>query len=55
VRAGGAIYLVSDSGELRRIEHGPYANEDILQELVAKHPEILAAEQIDPNDVADAR
>jgi hypothetical protein len=43
-----AIYLISDSGELRRIEHQLYANEDILQDLVAKHPEVLAGDQIDP-------
>lgn len=43
-----AIFLVSDSGELRRVEHQLYASEDILQELVAKHPEILAGDQIDP-------
>jgi len=43
-----AIYLISDSGELRRIEHQLYASEDILQDLVAKHPEVLAGDQIDP-------
>lgn len=43
-----AIYLISDSGELRRIEHQLYASEDILQGLVAKHPEVLAGDQIDP-------
>jgi len=43
-----AIYLISDSGELRRIEHQRYASEDILQELVAKHPDVLAGDQIDP-------
>jgi|SRR5882724_2232212 len=44
-----AIYLISDSGELRRIEHELYASEDILQELVAKHPDVLAGDQIDPD------
>lgn len=43
-----AIYLVSDSGELQRIDHQLYASEDILQELVAKHPDVLAGDQIDP-------
>ncbi len=43
-----AIFLVSDSGELHRVEHQLYASEDILQQLVAKHPEILAGDQIDP-------
>src|SRR5437870_3409742 len=43
-----AIYLVSDSGDLRRIEHQLYATEDVLQDLVARHPDILAGDQIDP-------
>jgi hypothetical protein len=43
-----AIFLVSDSGQLQRVDHQLYASEDILQELVAKHPEILAGDQIDP-------
>jgi hypothetical protein len=43
-----AIYLISDSGELRRIEHELCASDDILQELVAKHPDVLAGDQIDP-------
>jgi hypothetical protein len=45
--ASDAIYLISDSGELRRVEHQRYANEDILQELIAKHPDLLAGDQID--------
>jgi hypothetical protein len=45
--ASDAIYLISDSGELRRVEHQHYANEDILQELIAKHPDLLAGDQID--------
>lgn len=45
---GDAIYLISDAGELQRVEHQLYANEDILQELVAKHPDVLAGDQIDP-------
>lgn len=44
-----AIYLISDSGELTQINHQLYASEDILQELVAKHPSVLAGDQIDPD------
>jgi hypothetical protein len=44
-----AIYLLSDSGELRRIEHEFYATEDILQELIARYPDVLAGDQIDPD------
>jgi hypothetical protein len=43
-----AIFLVSDAGELQRVEHQIYASEDILQELVGKHPDLLAGDQIDP-------
>jgi len=43
-----AIFLVSDSGQLQRVEHQLYASEDILQQLVAQHPEVLAGDQIDP-------
>ncbi len=43
-----AIYLVSDSGELQRVEHQLYQTEDVLQQLVAKHPELIAGDQIDP-------
>lgn len=45
---GDAIYLISDAGALQRVEHQLYASENILQELVAKHPEVLAGDQIDP-------
>lgn len=43
-----AIYLVSDSGELKRVEYQLYATENVLQELIAKHPDLLAGDQIDP-------
>jgi hypothetical protein len=44
-----AIYLVNDSGELQRVEYQFYASEDVLQQLVAKHPELIAGDQIDPD------
>lgn len=43
-----AIFLISESGELQRVNYELYASEDILQALVAKHPEVLAGDQIDP-------
>ena len=43
-----AIFLVSDAGELQRIEHQLYGSEAILQQLVGKHPQLLAGDQIDP-------
>jgi len=48
-----AIYLISDSGELRCIEHQMYANANIPQELVAKHPNIFAGDQIVGNRTTD--
>jgi hypothetical protein len=42
-----AIFLVSDSGELRRVEHQLYSSEDVLQQLIARYPEVLAGDQID--------
>jgi hypothetical protein len=47
--ANDAIFLVSDSGQLQRVEHQLYSSEDVLQELVAKYPQVLAGDQIDPN------
>jgi hypothetical protein len=44
-----AIFLISEAGELQRVDYQLYASEDILQELVAKHPEVLAGDQIDPD------
>ena len=43
-----SIYLISDSGKLEKMEHQLYANEDLLQQLIANHPELLTSDQIDP-------
>ena len=44
------IFLLSDSGELQRVPREPYDNEDLLQRLIADHPQLLAGEQIDSDD-----
>jgi hypothetical protein len=43
----GIIYLVKDDGTLVEMREQPYDSEDVLQELLAKYPNILAGEQID--------
>jgi hypothetical protein len=44
---GGKIYLLSDDGTLQSLREKAYANEDLLQSLLAKYPDLLAGEQID--------
>lgn len=44
---GGNIFLIQDGGELVEMREQPYATEDILQELLAKYPNLLAGNQID--------
>ena len=43
----GIIYLVKDNGDLVEMREQPYDSEDVLQELLAKYPNLLAGEQID--------
>jgi hypothetical protein len=43
----GGIYLVTDSGELVEMRERTYASEELLQELLAKYPQLLAGDQID--------
>jgi hypothetical protein len=44
------IYLVSDDESLKPMEATPYANEDLLQRLLEQYPDLLAGEQVDPDD-----
>ena len=42
------IYLLDNNGEtLRSLEERPYDNEELLQGLLEKHPDLLAGDQID--------
>lgn len=43
----GNIYLLQDDGNLQSLAERPYDNEDLLQGLLAKYPDLLAGDQID--------
>lgn len=45
-----AIFLIRDSGELEKVPIQPYDNEDLLQTLIEKYPELLAGDQINPDE-----
>lgn len=45
-----AIFLLKDSGDLEKVPVKPYDNEDFLQSLIEKYPELLAGNQINPED-----
>jgi hypothetical protein len=45
----GGIFLIQDDGELREMKEQKYRSEDLLQELLAKYPNLLAGDQIDNN------
>lgn len=41
------VFLIQDDGQLVEMEEQPYPSEDVLQELLAKYPNLLAGNQID--------
>ncbi|MBD1927546.1 hypothetical protein H6F74_15020 [Trichocoleus sp. FACHB-90] len=43
----GAIYLIQDNGQLVEMNEKAYDSEALLQELLAKYPNLLAGDQID--------
>ncbi len=45
-----AIFLLGQDKKLERVPYSTYATEDLLQELIAEYPELLAGDQIDPED-----
>jgi hypothetical protein len=45
---GDAIYLVDKNGELVRLTKSQYDSEAVLQGLLAKYPDLLSGEQINP-------
>lgn len=47
--ASDSIFLIRDEGRLQRVEHQLYASEELLQNLISSYPEILAGDQIDPD------
>ncbi|MDE0023731.1 MAG: hypothetical protein OXP69_04880 [Spirochaetaceae bacterium] len=49
-RIAQRIYTKSLTGDLEPLEEEPFSTEDELQELIAKHPELLDGEQIEPDE-----
>jgi len=45
-----AIFLLKDSGDLEKVPMQPYDSENLLQLLIEKHPELLAGDQINPDE-----
>jgi len=50
MRRDDAIYLLGSDDKLERVPFQPYSSETVLQELIEKHCELLAGEQMDPED-----
>ena len=46
---GGCIYLIQDGDKLIEMTEQEYDSEDLLQELLAKYPSLLAGDQINNN------
>jgi len=46
----GKIFIIHDGDELIELTPSQYTNEDFFQGLIEKHPEILAGDQINPNN-----
>ena len=44
----GGIFLLNDAGDLVELHEQPYESEGILQELLERHPSLLAGQQISP-------
>lgn len=44
------IYVVTGDDTLKPMEVSPYAREDVLQRLLERYPDLLAGEQVDPDD-----
>ncbi len=47
IELAGRIYLLTDDSGLMAMEEAPYDSEKVLQEMLAKYPDLLAGEQID--------
>ena len=45
-----SIFLLAKSGSLERVPHQEYQSEDLLQDIVDRHPELIVGEQINPDD-----
>jgi len=48
--ADEVIFLLKDSGDLEKVPVRPYDSEGLLQSLIERHPELLAGDQINPEE-----
>jgi hypothetical protein len=46
----GKIYMINQDETLSELVETPYASEDLLQELLEKYPDLLAGEQVNPDE-----
>ena len=46
----GRIYLLNGDSELTGMDESEYDSEDLLQRLLADHPDLLAGEQINSDE-----
>ena len=46
----GKIFVLRDGDALTELTPSPYSDEDFFQGLIEKHPEILAGDQINPDN-----
>ena len=46
----GSIYLLNQNDKITELKETNYENEDFFQSLIEKYPNILAGDQIDPNN-----
>lgn len=46
----GNIFLLQGGGSLVKMKEAPYDSEDLLQELLARYPDLLAGDQIDGDE-----
>ena len=46
----GKIFLIKEGNELIEMEEETYVSEDVLQDIIAKYPNLLAGDQIDENE-----
>ena len=44
------IFVMDEDGNLESMDETPFAQENTLQELIAEHPELLAGEQMRPDN-----
>ena len=46
----GSIFVVSEDNKILELKESKYENEAIFQELIEKYPNILAGDQISPDN-----